>query len=197
MSLSVAKGLSVAKVAKQIGVPVKKWPGACYFIASEMVKHKIVDGRARYGHWLGPIAKDTMFSGRMIVHHGWVEAGDTIVDPTRFVFEGVKPYIYIGPNSQYYDIGGNKLHDAMHGRDPFPRFVSGERSIVVPEELNYVLDVFKIEYAKKLCISQLFWLANKPYYEFNGFAKMFYEWLIKNGFGALIPIDNKEFILGD
>lgn len=193
------KILSVHKVAKEIGVPVKRWPGACYFIASKMVEHRVVDGKPRYGHWLGPIAKNTMFSKRAIVHHGWIESGDIIIDPTRFVFEGKKPYIHVGPiNSDFYDIGGNKFHEAIYGHKPFPSFVDDEKNISVPKMIKNILnDLFGLKSVEKLCLSQLFWLANKPYYELGSYAKMFYGWLIKNDFGALIPIDNRRLILDE
>ena len=205
MSLSISKGLSVSKVAKQIGIPVKRWPGACYLIASKMVEHKLVKGVPRYGHWLGPVAKGTMFSNRIIVQHGWIECVDRIIagndalvviDPTRFVFENKKPYIYVGPKSQYYDIGGNQFRDALRRGEPFPDFVDDEKSLPVPLKLNPVFGSLKIKPPKRLCVSQLFWLANKPYYDFGGYADILYKWLIKNNYGALIPYDNQQLILG-
>lgn len=97
-------------VAAAIKIPVSEWPGNCYAIACQMVEAGLVTGRAVYGHYLGRIRPGTLFYGKPIVHHGWVVTADEqIIDPTRWVFEGVAPYIHYATtaNSHEYDEGGN------------------------------------------------------------------------------------------
>ena len=103
---SLRHEFAIDYVARTIKIPFKKWPGKCYEIACAILKTNIIKGKARYGHWLGPVKEKTMFDKKPIIHHGWIECDDLIVDPTRWVFEGVKPYIYVGEND-FYDIGGN------------------------------------------------------------------------------------------
>jgi len=95
--------LSAQEVAKSIDIKLTRWPGNCFGIATAMVEAKVVDGDAVYGHWLGPVAKSCkMFSGKPIIQHGWILQKDgTVIDPTRFVFEGLSPYIWEG-NRKYH-----------------------------------------------------------------------------------------------
>ena len=93
--------IEVSDVEKAIGVPAQDWKGRCFEIASLMVNTKVVKGRAVYGHWTGRIARSSYFADRSAVgfcNHGWVllDDGETVVDPTRWVFEDKAPYIFIG-----------------------------------------------------------------------------------------------------
>jgi hypothetical protein len=93
--------LDIHKVADDIDFPVKEWPGKCYQVASALVEAGVVDGEAVYGHWTGPINPTSpVFGDRAdlgFTHHGWIVMEDgTVVDPTRWVFENAKPYIFIG-----------------------------------------------------------------------------------------------------
>lgn len=89
---------TVAEVEQTIGIPAQDWKGRCYEIASLLVKHKLVDGVAVYGHWLG--APGSYFRAKRslgFVQHGWVKCEEgEVVDPTRWVFEDKDPYIYVG-----------------------------------------------------------------------------------------------------
>ena len=90
--------------------PTDDWRGNCFALAAQAVTHGIVEGRAVYGTWRGPISEDSIFfehQGEFVIH-GWVNLPDgRICDPTRWVFEAVEPYIYIGKND-HYDEGVNK-----------------------------------------------------------------------------------------
>jgi hypothetical protein len=93
--------LDAKAVAKAIKIPTKKWVGNCFGIAQALVEAGLVKGTAVYGHWVGPIARTSHFADRRAVgftNHGWVllEDGETVVDPTRWVFEARDPYIFIG-----------------------------------------------------------------------------------------------------
>jgi len=174
--------------AKIIGIPLENWPGKCHEISFALVKHGLVEGKVRYGHWLGPVAKrDTP-----VQRHGWIELPDKrICDPTRYVFEGVEPYIYIGQNDPfYYDGGGNIFR--MQMQRPAPEFNKKEKVYDFPE----ITKVVRLLKAKPpYCVSQLFWLANLPLPLVGEAAKVVYLNLIDLGFDAFIPIDNKQLVL--
>jgi hypothetical protein len=94
--------LSVEEIAERIEVPLARWAGNCYGIALAMVEAGLVPSgsRAVYGHWLGPIDDRSTFASRQglgLTGHGWVETpGGQVLDPTRWAFENVDPYLYVG-----------------------------------------------------------------------------------------------------
>jgi len=97
----VTPELNISVVEKKIKVKASKWKGRCFEIASAMVSAGLVKGVAVYGHWVGPIARSSHFADRRklgFTNHGWVilEDGETVVDPTRWVFEDRQPYIFVG-----------------------------------------------------------------------------------------------------
>jgi hypothetical protein len=187
-------------IAKAIKLPVKEWPGNCFYVATQCVLKKVIKGTPRYGHWLGPVDSKSMFAKNKAVgfaRHGWVEVGARIFDPTRWVFENVKPYIYFGKND-FYDIGGNAFRIATRS-DP-PAFSPTENQVVlgVPLKVHAFIkrllaDPFqnRIEYSK----GQIFWLANCSPDELHPYAKEIYRALIKSNCGACIPYDNRLLIL--
>lgn len=110
------KPLTVKRVEKVLGQRASKWKGNCFGIAGALVAKKLVEGVAVYGFYHGPIAKTSMFAGRAFTHHGWVLQPDgTVVDPTRWVFEDVEPYIYVGhpknhpPACQDFEVSDDEM----------------------------------------------------------------------------------------
>jgi hypothetical protein len=96
-------------IARQIGIPVEDWPGHCYCIAMAMWRHPRIKlmGAVHYGKWLGEIAPGSFYDDekKAMAGHAWIEEVDgTIIDPTRYVFEGVRPYIYVGSCDLYGEI---------------------------------------------------------------------------------------------
>lgn len=92
--------VTVTEAEKAMDWPVDRWAGQCYGVACQMVEAGLVEGRAVYGYYTGPIAEGTLFDrGVPFTHHGWIEVKEGsrryIVDPTRWVFEGVAPYVHI------------------------------------------------------------------------------------------------------
>ena len=100
MNLTRISDLSVSAVEAAIGIPAEKWKGRCYAIACAIVEFNLVEGTAVYGHWTGPIAATSLFANRRdlgFCHHGWIILKDgRVLDPTRWVFESVDPYIFVG-----------------------------------------------------------------------------------------------------
>lgn len=91
---------SLAEAEAAIGEPAARWVSRCYEIAFKLVAAELVPGRAVYGHYLGPVAAGSYFSTRGangFVGHGWISLPDgRVLDPTRWVFEGREPYLYVG-----------------------------------------------------------------------------------------------------
>jgi hypothetical protein len=91
--------LTVKAVEKAIRMPVRNWHGNCYAIACQIIKKKLVKGRAIYGHYKGPVAHTGYWKDqrdRPFQRHGWIKlADDRILDPTRWSFEDKEPYITI------------------------------------------------------------------------------------------------------
>lgn len=184
--------------------PTKTWPSNCYALACAAVKAG-VPGKALYGHWLGPVAEGTVFSKRPIVRHGWVLMPDgRVCDPTRFVFEGKKAYVYVGAND-YYDMGGNAFRRATMRPPPAWDAEDKQYKCTVPTpawnflekalKLDEVYDnsAYKVGYVSQ---DQLFWLANLDLDTLGPHAKPIFEWMVKIGREAAIPIDNMRHVLG-
>ncbi len=194
------------------------WVARCYEVASAMVEAKLVKGHAVYGHWLGAVDDDSPFAGKPVIHHGWVLGQDgLVVDPTRWVFEAVKPYIFVGyppaaddfdPAAWPYDEGGDQLRRAMRG--PCPVVTPDDETVelqltskaartsvmdlvgragwVSPSSRRAVRDGSPLKLSK----AQLVWLGNAPYDDFQGHAPAVYQAFKRLKRLAIIPMDHIE-----
>lgn len=94
--------LTVADCVQAIGESAHAWKGRCHEIAARIHAAGLVAGRVVYGHWRGPISPRSHFASYRslpFVHHGWIvtdEDSGTVFDPTRWVFEAVRPYLFVG-----------------------------------------------------------------------------------------------------
>lgn len=104
--------LSIRKIEIVTGYSVADWPGACGVICNRILDAELVDGKMKKGRWTGvtnydsEIAKlwlsDDDFLQQKQPRHCWIILNNgKILDPTRWVFEGIKPYIYCGINDCY------------------------------------------------------------------------------------------------
>lgn len=183
----------------------EQWAGKCFEMACCLVKHKLVEGIAVYGHWRGPIAKGSMFDkGMPFAQHGWVKRESVryrIVDPTRWVFEGKNPYIYVGP-CDHYDEGGNQFRQTQH--KCAPSYGATDDPIWLEKLPNrtwkHVQTMLTLggtdapNPVRVVSIAQLFWLANQPPKSFEEHAPAFYAALLRIGRYSLIPIDNQRMV---
>ena len=118
----------IQDIEQEIGIPAAKWPGKSFFIATEFVDCGVVEGKAVYGIYTGPIEEDGVtFGGRLLGRHGWVETPDgKIVDPTRWVYEDVVPYVHVGDvDDPEYDRAGVRHREQVHralGIETAPEF---------------------------------------------------------------------------
>jgi hypothetical protein len=196
--------LDPEQIAEAIKWPVEKWPGNCYGVAGAIHKAGLVKGRLCYGIFHGYIDPNSCFGNRAFTHHGWVERRTTIYDPTRWVFDGVAPYIYVGPkDDDNYDFGGNALRKAR--LQPCPEFDPTRTPWSVPEELrpfvaSTIGELFRTD--GMLGLQQVMWFANMPLDMLGDYAKPVFEWIARPkeeggvGLPGFIPQDNRVFILG-
>lgn len=191
--------IDVIKVAEIIGIPVEHWKGQCHLISSLMVEHKLVDGESVYGKYDGSIAPTSMFAGLPTsIRHGWIVTKSEIIDPTRWVFEDAKPYIFSSPlENKDYDQGSQAFNNWIRtvSRSTPPAYNPNSRQIATSDEVAifsaHILGLD--EKPTQLCIEQAMWIANTNYNAIGSkMAIKFYDWLVNNNMGALIPIDFKQ-----
>lgn len=187
--------LNIQEIEVQIDIPIDVWEGNCHGIASAIVKSGMIDGRVERGHWLGDVSAGSTFYKRTIIPHSWIRASDgSIIDPTRWCFEQVEPYIYIGKDEDSYDVGGNQLRMAI--MNPLPEFnPNGKRVDLKLKEPCRTFVFALLNNPPFITINQLFWLGNLSPDSFDGHVKEVYEAIEKSGNIAIIPIDNCNTIL--
>ena len=194
--------LDPQQVANAIGWPVLRWPSNCYAVAVAIQEAGLVRGSTRYGLYHGHIDPMSIFGSRTFTHHGWIERRQTIYDPTRWVFENVAPYIYVGPkDDKDYDFGGNYIRK-LYAR-PCPAYIK-KKSYVAPVELRPFIKLWmgKMYYGDGMIGgAQTIWLANLPLNILGDRARPLYEWICDkdNGVGlpGFIPMDNRNLIMRD
>lgn len=105
--------LTKKQIVLATGYQVADWPGACGVICNRIIEHELVEGQVFKGKWCGAVNYkpeiaelwlDEEFLSQEQPRHCWIllENGK-ILDPTRWVFEGTKPYIYCGENDFYIE----------------------------------------------------------------------------------------------
>lgn len=217
--------ITVEIAVKALDWPIEKWEGNCFAVASQFVKQGLVEGEAVYGAWYGDINTKGYWrhrAGGPFVRHGWVLLPDgRILDPTRWSFEGVEPYIWIGPgDSPEYDRGNNRLQEMVLNRTPWPHFDDGTGEHLfelLPEivddlegggaRLRDPLDPDQMgrdpldcsHYRLTLTREQVFWIANFPLTRFSTRHHAFevYTQIEEHGLAAYIPIDNRNAVMGE
>lgn len=100
---------TLAECEKALGEKAETWVARCYEISYRIVAAGLVDGEAVYGHWLGDVAPRSHFADRghrlAFIPHGWILLKDgRVLDPTRWVFEDVAPYLYIGEEPDHWSV---------------------------------------------------------------------------------------------
>lgn len=197
--------LTLKQVEQTLGEKAAAWKGRCFEIAYAIVKAGLVKGRAVYGHWRGPVSPRSMFyksSGMGFVQHGWVLLEDgSVIDPTRWAFEGKRPYIYIGA-SDHYDEGGNVWRSQQAGPPPVYEELDECRDvgsdIMDSPTWTFVEKLLRIDITYQepgvLTVDQLRWLAHVPPSTLGLHAKAVYAALEKLNMSAFIPIDNQRMV---
>ena len=155
-----------------------------------LVKEKRPDLNARdvYGMYLG---KSVLAPGRLH-RHGWALVEGKIYDPTRFAFEGKKPYLFVADpaDAPEYDEGMNKVR--MLNRSPFPHDAKGKNLIFDWPNitLNFLRKHCDGHDPRAFKPQQLMWLANTPLQQLGVHMHIIYPAIIAKGLDVYIPIDN-------
>lgn len=112
-----------AAVIDAVG-PVGTWPTRCYAVADALFRSGLIRDSGlgphwrAHGAWDGPVAPGSPFAARGVAQHGWIEfERGFVVDPTRWVFEDVDPYLAVAPIGEY-DLGKTRLVDRSRMRRP-------------------------------------------------------------------------------
>ena len=124
-----------------------------------------------------------------------------MIDPTRWVFENVEPYLYLGP-SDHYDEGNNALRTALRGPPPAwePEDecvnVKGHELATEPfqwlERTLGLSDCLMDDRYKPGDVSkeQLVWIAHMDPREMEGHAPAVFRYLESVGMRCVVPVDN-------
>lgn len=181
--------LTIEALEQSVGERAFMWHGRCTFIAHHACK--FIGGHEIYGSYLGHVDKDGYWGSRRTLpnNHGWVLLDDgRVLDPTRWSFENVEPYIYIGSGKDY-DEGGNQMRAAF--REPCPNVKDGRpanmKEVFASAPLFEHLTGTPFD---EMTREQAVWVANSPYDELDFAVASVYETLIANHMTAFIPIDN-------
>lgn len=194
------ENITVTDVEEAIGIPANKWVNRCHEIASAIVDAGLVKGRAVYGIYTGPVSESSYFSGDRPGHrHGWVKLKDgRVLDPTRWVFEDVPPYIFCHKRPREYDEGMQSLKAAWRRPCPTEEECNGDAgfTLMLPPATAIHLKALADNQGKREDCSYaaprmlIGWLANLSVMELDKHALPFYVALANKGLKALVPIDN-------
>lgn len=213
LSVTELSATPLSELADACGVPLERWPGSCYAVAVALVRSGLLPSgsRAVYGLWRGPIAPTGHFGARAgipFTGHGWVELpSGQVLDPTRWVFEDVPGYLYVGadpvsddPDTRAslerdracYDEGGGRLRAAtlppFPAADPTDTTHRRMSTLPPPEVLSLLVGHGYV--SGPLTVQQAMWLANLPVDLLGELADPAYGWLEECGLLAFVPIDN-------
>ena len=184
----------INKIAKQINFPTKKWEGNCHGVATQIVESGMIDGKVERGYWKGDVSKRSIFYGKPLIPHSWIRMSNgKIADPTRWCFEQVTPYIFVGGND-YYDVGGNDFR--MENMTPCPEFNPSHKEckIKFPKSCNkFVMNL--IGNPPYLTINHAMWISNLSLKVLSPYAKEIFTAFDKAKEGCLIPMDNYNIVM--
>lgn len=208
---SVALLPTIAQVAAAIDLAVAHWPGRCDEIVHRALSAKLFPkAEARYGSFRGVVAPGTLFATIHFPRHGWlVEPSGTIVDLTRWVFEGVPPYVaVIGQDDRRqreYDVGGIALERAIVGDrpPPGPDATIGRDKAPKPCPLN-VTESLAVALVQMhfgcspvdLTLAQVLWITQRSVKELGAAARPLFLAMERAGVKALVPIDSWNAVVG-
>lgn len=187
---------SIAKIASAIGMPTEEWEGKCHEVVIKIINNDLLKGRDAYGHYLGPVAHTGYWAMRAehgFQRHAWIILVDScIVDPTRWSFLNVNPFLHVTEKDDSdYDEGGNIFRAQMRRVLPPPELKPSDKQIDVPFWLHSIVAEFFPD-AKVVTLPMLQHVCSAPLQELGLNAKRVFTWCIEHGHGAYIPIDNRR-----
>ena len=185
------QNISIEDLEEETGLSVDEWHGKCTLISNAAAR-LIGDGcHAVYGHYIGDVDPFGFWgerAGNGFIQHGWVLLDNGLVlDPTRWSFEGVEPYIFLG-SSEDYDEGGNVWRQKM--AKACPQDPGKELPFEMSEEEKIFVRIFVD--TPQVGMNHLFWMANLPYDEIGDRVGELYSFLDSHDLRGLVPFDNFE-----
>lgn len=197
----MAATFDIKEVAKIIGFPLADWPGNCYYVASLCVTKGVINGALRYGHYRGPISPKSQFASSRVLgfcQHGWVQLENGMIfDPTRWVFEKKRPYIFVGPNLGWYDVGGSVVKDMLRGEPPIYEDTGKQETIFKLSDgaINLCRLLLKDDRnAINFSLKQVWYLCTTHPTKFGSFAKEIYDEFVRTKNVGLIPSDYQDLM---
>lgn len=188
--------MDIQTIEQAIGLKTKYWKGECYSVACDILNANLVEGRAVHGSYFGKIVKTSMFysKGLKMARHGWIETPDgKIIDPTRWVFEDVTPYIHeTTVDDPEYDKASSRLRKAS--MNPQPEYNPDAKQFTIPDNKSgtAVRSVLCLSQDRKtVSFEEVFWMANLPLDTLGLQAKDIYFLLEEWGCKAFIPADHQ------
>jgi hypothetical protein len=198
MSAVEPEFLTVADVAAAFADEPPRWVAQCYGVALSIVGSGLAEGRAAYGHYYGPIARGSHFephAERPFQRHGWVLLADgRILDPTRWVFEAVEPYLcLIAPSDQrhaQYDEGGDRVRSTMGSpappAEPAARLLLGDL-----DEASALVVADLIGHLPPVSHQQAAWISSRSLLDLGDAARPILASIDDAGWSAFIPVDHR------
>lgn len=180
--------LTIKKLEQVSGMKTDQWHGQCTVFSA--LACSLVGGHDIYGDYCGPVDSEGYWKNRLglPIHHGWVLLDDgRILDPTRWSFENIAPYIYLDFNDRDYDEGGNVKRAMFRRPCPGP---GGVLADFKPSTADMLFEHLTKTPYEKMTREQAFWVANLGYDELDFAVGGIYETLLDNDMEAAIPIDN-------
>ena len=198
--------VTIEAIEEVYGYLASEWEGNCFSVATAAAK--LVPGAvAVYGHYHGPVSRDGYWAvraGLPFQAHGWVLLEDgKILDPTRWSFMAVDPFIHLGlsRSNDDYDEGGNAWRSLVHRPPPpweWPAKTFSFESITSKDDARYtaiasLIGKDQVRFGAHLVLTkkQAFWLANLPIEVFGVLAHPIYEALGEVGLAGFVPQDNR------
>jgi hypothetical protein len=137
--------------------------------------------------------------------------GPLVFDPTRFVFEGKRPYVFLGNDDMgYYDVAGDRQREQLAAL-PCPVSATKGKLVTIKLGVSARLTLLEILHSDQVArqharivksgirLPTLLagWLANRPLSALGPFAEELYKALDAVGLDATVPLDCREVVMGD
>jgi hypothetical protein len=199
-----ADTITIAQIEEEFGHAAASWHGRCFSVAT--VAANLIarpSATAVYGHYLGNVDPEGYWGARLrtpFTQHGWVALDDgRILDPTRFSFENVEPYVAVfAPDDcafDDYDEGGNVWRKTILRPCPDTTSKPPMALDVRPETRQFIEHLLPEGMAfEQITLDQVSWLANVSYEDLGNLVPDLYLAIVRaESFAiAFIPLDNRR-----
>jgi len=201
--------LPIEPLASCLSLEPTDWINRCHEISTMAVKMGCIAGAPIYGNYYGPVGDNCEIEDwilrsqhRVPIRHGWIrQPGGVIIDPTRWVFEGVGPYValILPGNAEHkdYDPGAQRLKIASY---PPPPSRDNDKTIELMFDgslTTWSKTMLQDDQGPPYTFKQIMWMANLPPSIAGIAAAPLYEALAGAGHRATIPPDYWDLVFPD